>query len=119
MKSYFVYIASNRSDTLYVGVTNDLQRRMNEHKSGEKGFTSKYKIDRLLYYEETSDVNSAIAREKQLKNWHHDWKKNLIREFNPQFLDLSEEDQTLKQVQGYRLARGEVLEATTGSSGRA
>lgn len=90
MKSYYVYIATNRSETLYIGVTNDLDRRMQEHRSGKvPWFTAKYKIDTLVYFEETSDVKAAIAREKQLKNWSRVKKNTLIESKNPKWLDLS------------------------------
>ncbi len=79
MKNYFVYILSNNSKTLYVGVTNDLERRLYEHKNKLiKGFTKKYNLNKLVYYEVSNDINSAIAREKQLKKWHREWKINLI-----------------------------------------
>lgn len=74
----------------YVGVTNNIERRMYEHKNNIfKGFSNKYSCKRLLYYEEIGDVYLAIEREKQLKRWHRSWKKNLIRENNPNFFDLS------------------------------
>ncbi len=91
--SYFVYIiTNNKSNTiLYIGVTNDIIRRLYEHKKASlKGFSKKYNIHRLLYFEEYKDVNIAIAREKQLKNWHRQWKLNLIKQTNPDFKDLSE-----------------------------
>ena len=93
-KQYYVYILTNKSNrVLYVGVTNDLGRRMYEHKNKMiDGFTKKYNLTRLVYFEETSDVQSAIEREKQLKNWHRDWKMNLISRFNPDWKDLNEED---------------------------
>jgi putative endonuclease len=71
MRTYYVYIVTNRSGTLYIGVTNDLERRMLEHKAGlvPLSFSSRYKTDRLVYFEEGSDVQAAIAREKQLKGW--------------------------------------------------
>ncbi|HSH31521.1 MAG TPA: GIY-YIG nuclease family protein [Candidatus Saccharimonadales bacterium] len=70
MKQYYVYIATNRSKTLYVGMSNDLERRMRGHKSKLiPGFTARYNIDRLVYFESTSDVIAAIAREKELKGW--------------------------------------------------
>ena len=92
MRSYFIYIATNKMDSvLYVGVTNNLARRAFEHKNQlVKGFTSKYNICKIVYFEETSDVKSAITREKQLKNWHREWKLNLIKENNPEFDDLIE-----------------------------
>ena len=76
---------------LYIGVTNDLVRRIYEHKNKMiDGFTKKYNLTKLVYYEATTDVRSAIEREKQLKNWHREWKMNLIIEFNPEWKDLSE-----------------------------
>jgi putative endonuclease len=89
LKSYYVYIATNRSGTLYTGVTNDLERRMAEHRSGQiKGFTSKYQIDTLVYFEETSDVRAAIAREKEIKGWRRSKKIDLLRSANPSWQDL-------------------------------
>lgn len=90
MKSYYVYIlASKPHGTLYIGVTNDLIRRVYEHAHGlTEGFTKKYKVHRLVYFEETSSIEGAITREKQLKNWHRDWKKNLIERENPFWDDL-------------------------------
>ena len=91
MNNYYVYIMTNRSGTLYIGVTNNLARRVYEHKNKlVDGFTKKYKIDRLIYFEETSDVNSAIAREKQLKGWNRKKKIELINIINPKFIDFSE-----------------------------
>jgi putative endonuclease len=90
MSQYYVYIMTNKSGTLYVGVTNDLRKRVYEHK--EKlvpGFTRRYNIDSLIYYETFSDSLSAIAREKQLKYWRRDKKINLIRSQNPALQDLS------------------------------
>ncbi len=70
MKQYWVYILSSKSRTLYIGMTGDLERRMCQHRSKQfKGFTSRYNIERLVYFEEFSDAYSAIAREKQLKGW--------------------------------------------------
>ena len=90
-KAYFVYIVTNFTNTtLYIGVTNDLDRRLYEHKQGMiGGFTSKYKLTKLVYYEECNDIYTAISREKQLKNWHRDWKVNLVKRQNPNFLDLT------------------------------
>ena len=90
MKTYYVYIlASKRNGTLYIGVTNDLMRRIYEHKHGlVKGFTKDYKVDILVYYDAFPDPNSAITREKQLKNWHRQWKLNLIEGTNPYWRDL-------------------------------
>lgn len=91
MKSYYVYIlASHKHGTLYVGVTNDLERRTLEHKVGTtKGFTSQYGVKQLVYYEETNSVEAAIAREKQLKNWKREWKIALIEKDNPEWKDLA------------------------------
>ena len=78
--------------TLYIGVTNDLERRIFEHKIGQGSkFCKKYNVTDLMYYEEYPLVLDAIAREKQLKNWHKDWKWNLIRENNPDLRDLYSE----------------------------
>jgi putative endonuclease len=91
-QQYWVYIATNGSKTLYTGVTNDLIRRMNEHRNSIKpGFTAKYRIDRLVYFETTSDVRAAIAREKQIKGWRRERKITLIEVANPKWADLSRE----------------------------
>ena len=91
MGSYYVYIMMSRSDTLYTGVTNDLQRRVYEHKAKlVDGFTKKYNINMLAYHEETSDVEAAIHREKQIKAWRRSKKVALIESMNPQWRDLSE-----------------------------
>ena len=90
MKQYYVYIMTNKSRTLYTGVTNDLERRVYEHKQKlVPGFTAKYNIDRLVYYEATEDVNSAIYREKQIKGWLRAKKIALIESMNPKWTDLS------------------------------
>ena len=91
-KQYYVYILTNKSNkVLYIGVTNDLEHRMYEHKNKIiDGFTKKYNLTKLVYYEATTDVRSAIEREKQLKNWHREWKLNLVKEFNPEWKDLGE-----------------------------
>jgi len=90
VNTYYVYIMTNRSKTLYTGVTNDLYRRVYEHKQKLiPGFTQKYNINRLVYYEETSDVREAIAREKQIKGWLRAKKIALIESANPQWHDLS------------------------------
>ena len=82
---------TNKSGTLYTGVTNNLERRVYEHKQKlVPGFTQKYKITRLIYFEVTSDVNSAINREKQIKDWRRAKKIALINSFNPAWQDLSE-----------------------------
>ena len=92
MKQYFVYIlASKRNGTLYIGVTSNLEKRIFEHKNKLiKGFTEKYNLKILVYYEITSDINSAIRREKQLKKWNRKWKLELIEKSNPKWTDLSE-----------------------------
>jgi len=92
MKRYYVYIMTNKSKTLYTGVTNNLERRVYEHKHKIiPGFTSKYHITRLAYYEETDNINQAIAREKQIKGWLRLKKIALIESVNPEWKDLSEE----------------------------
>ena len=82
---------TNYSQTsFYIGVTGNLQKRVWEHKNKVvDGFTKKYNIDRLVYYELTDSVDTALNREKQLKRWHREWKINLIKEMNPEFKDLS------------------------------
>ena len=91
MNNYYVYILSNKSNkVLYIGVTNDLQRRVYEHKNKLiEGFTSKYNVDKLLHYESTTDIKSAIEREKRLKSWSRAKKEELINKSNPQREDLS------------------------------
>lgn len=91
MQTYYVYIlASKRNGTLYRGVTNDLVRRVYEHKSGLiKGFTKRYSVNKLVYFESTNDVNAAILREKRLKKWKRQWKIELIEKSNPDWKDLS------------------------------
>jgi len=92
MKQYYVYIMTNRSRTLYTGVTDNLERRVYEHKHKlVPGFTSRYNITRLAYYEATSDVWAAIAREKQIKGWLRSKKIALIESANPDWKDLSVE----------------------------
>ena len=92
-KQYYIYILTNKTNkVLYIGITNDLIRRIYEHKNKMiGGFTSKYNLVKLVYCETTNDVNAALNREKQLKNWHRDWKINLINQVNPDWKDLSEE----------------------------
>jgi len=89
-RQYYVYILTNKTNkVLYIGVTNDLERRIFEHKNKiVEGFTKKYNLNKLIYYEVTKDISSAIEREKQLKNWHRDWKINLVNSFNPMWKDL-------------------------------
>ena len=91
MKTYFVYILSNKANTvLYVGVTGNLERRMYEHKNKLiDGFTKRYNVDKLVYFETTSDVDEAIKREKALKNLVRRKKEELINSINPEWVDLS------------------------------
>jgi len=90
MKTYFVYIlASRKNGTLYIGVTNDLARRILEHRNGTfGGYTDTYRVHDLVHYESTNDVRAAIEREKQLKNWRRAWKLALIEKENPAWRDL-------------------------------
>ncbi len=92
MKTYYVYIlASKKNGTLYIGITNDLIKRVYEHKNNLiEGLTEKYSVHKLVYYEETGDINSAIKREKQLKKWNRNWKLELIEKKNPNWKDLYE-----------------------------
>ena len=87
---YYVYILTNRfNNLLYVGVTNDIVRRISEHKSHSiQGFTERYKIDKLVYVESCKDINDAIAREKQIKSWNRKRKFDLINTQNPDLVDL-------------------------------
>ncbi|MBL8063527.1 MAG: GIY-YIG nuclease family protein [Anaerolineales bacterium] len=90
MKKYYVYIMASKSRVIYTGVTSNLERRVYEHKNKlVKGFTSKYNVNQLVHYEETNDVNVAIAREKQIKGWLRSKKITLIESANPQWKDLS------------------------------
>ena len=91
MKTYYVYIlASKRNGTLYIGVTNNLSRRITEHKQGiADGFTKKYNIKTLVYYEWTNDIDSALSREKALKKWNRKWKLDLVEKDNSNWNDLS------------------------------
>jgi putative endonuclease len=90
-KHYYVYLITNwNNKVMYVGVTNDLKRRIYEHKNKlVKGFTDKYNVNKLVYFEETTDVNSALAREKEIKKWRREKKNNLVLEVNPTWADLS------------------------------
>ncbi|MBI2727574.1 MAG: GIY-YIG nuclease family protein [Polaromonas sp.] len=89
---YFVYLlASGKNGTLYVGVTSNLVRRVYEHKNGlTEGFTSRYAVQSLVWFESTSSIEAAIDREKQIKNWKREWKIALIEENNPGWDDLYE-----------------------------
>ena len=90
---YYVYImSSQRNGTLYIGVTNDLQKRVYEHKTSIiKGFTEKYGVSMLIYFEEFQQINQAIRREKNLKKWKRNWKLKLIEKRNPSWNDLSKD----------------------------
>jgi len=87
---YFVYLlASRRNGTLYCGVTNSLLRRVYEHKTRQVGgFTARYGVDQLVWFEPHEDINEAIAREKRIKRWRRQWKLNLIERDNPEWEDL-------------------------------
>ena len=89
---YYVYILTNKTDkVMYIGVTNDLRRRLCEHKNEQiEGFTKRYHVHKLVYYEEYHEVNDAIAREKQLKGWNREKKNALVATKNPNFDDWSE-----------------------------
>ena len=88
---YYVYIlASKRNGTLYIGITNDLQRRVYEHKTGiKKGFTQKYGVNMLIYFETFQNIEEAIIREKRLKKWNRSWKIELVEEENKQWIELA------------------------------
>jgi len=90
-KQYFVYLLANKPyGTLYTGVTNNLIQRMQQHKEEiTHGFTKKYHVKQLMYYEVCEDIYEAISREKRIKKWKRQWKINLIEEHNPQWIDLS------------------------------
>jgi putative endonuclease len=90
MRTYYVYIMTNRSRTLYTGVTNNLERRVYEHKHKLiPGFTAAYRIDRLVHYESTGDIRAAIRREKEIKGWSRTKKIALVNTNNPDWADLS------------------------------
>ena len=91
-KKGYVYIMTNKSNTvLYIGVTGNIQERVLEHKNHKyQGFTDKYQCTKLVYFEKFNDIKTAIIREKQLKNWHRDWKINLINSYNKDWKDLAE-----------------------------
>ncbi len=90
---YFVYMLANKTrKVLYVGVTNDLVRRVYEHKQQmQEGFSKEYHVDQMVYYEQFDEVAHAIEREKQLKTWHRDWKRRLVEKQNPFWKDLYKE----------------------------
>jgi putative endonuclease len=90
MRHFYVYVLASHSRRLYVGMTNDLNRRVLEHRTGVHGFTAKYRIRRLVHFEHTTNPIAAIAREKQVKGWLRVKKVALIEETNPMWLDLAE-----------------------------
>ncbi len=94
-ETFYIYIISNKKyGTIYTGVTNDISRRIWEHKTKVyKGFSKKYDLDKLVYYEVYQDIESAITREKQLKDWKREWKLKLIDDFNVEWNDLYEKFQ--------------------------
>jgi len=90
-RSYYVYILTNRThQTLYIGMTNSMRRRLEEHRQGVSTFTEQYSVRKLVYYEIHHDVNDARQRERSLKRWLRAWKEALISEMNPDWVDLSE-----------------------------
>jgi len=90
MKKYYIYIVSSLSGTLYTGVTSNIEQRVYQHKHKLiKGFTKKYNVDRLVYFEETTDINAAIAQEKEIKGWRRSKKIALIKSMNPKWEDLA------------------------------
>lgn len=93
MKNYYVYILSNKTNkVLYIGITSDLKHRIYQHKNKLiDGFSKKYNVTKLVYFEETNDVQVALSREKQLKKWRREKKDWLINQSNPDWLDLSNE----------------------------
>ena len=93
METYYVYMMANKNNNvLYIGVTNDLIRRVNEHKNGKiEGFTKKYNCHKLVWFQHTNDVTSAITKEKRMKKWKREYKENVIREMNPDWTDLYDE----------------------------
>ena len=93
MNHYYVYILTNwENKVMYIGVTNDMERRLYEHKNKlADSFTKRYNVNKLVYVEETGDINAAIAREKQLKGWRRERKNKLVESMNPDWKDLSEE----------------------------
>lgn len=111
-KVYYVYITTNRARIpLYTGVTNDLTRRIQMHKDrSTESYTKQYHLDRLVYFEVGEDINSAIAREKQIKRWRREKKMLLINKLNPQWRDLFEDIMKGKDVQGMPLhfGRGDI-----------
>ena len=102
MRTYYVYIMASRSRVLYRGVTNDLARRVDEHKRGmnNDGFTSRYRITRLVYFEEFADIRDAIAREKQVKDWTRARRVAIVEQRNPLWQDLTDHQFSVLKKQG-------------------
>jgi len=98
-QSYVYFLTNKYNNVLYIGITNDIVRRVAEHKAKiNKGFTYKYNCDKLVYYETFLLLTDAISREKQLKNWQREWKNKLVIDFNPEWKDLSEEIGVTKEL---------------------
>lgn len=99
---YYIYMITNKSNTvLYTGVTNNLERRVREHRSRlVPGFTNKYNLTKLVYFEQGPDIRSAIAREKQIKGWIRAKKNDLVETVNPRWIDLFAEDEILRLRSG-------------------
>ncbi len=91
-RSYYIYILTNWNDkVMYIGMTNNLERRVYEHKNKLiKGFTKKYNVNKLVYFEQTNDINAALEREKEIKKWRREKKNNLVMSINSEWKDLSE-----------------------------
>jgi putative endonuclease len=105
-QGYIYFMANQHNNVLYLGVTNDLRRRVAEHKAKiNKGFTYRYNCDKLVYFEQIASIKDAIHREKQLKNWKREWKNELINGMNPTWKDLSEDigvdEERIKGVREY------------------
>lgn len=110
-KTYWVNILASRSRNLYTGVTNSLERRLVEHRDGiVPGFTSKYRIFRLVYFETFGDIRIAIAREKEIKGWRREKKVWLIRKRNPHWDDLAAEWFAQRKAQQARIARAKDMQ---------
>jgi putative endonuclease len=92
VKKYYIYIMTSMSGTLYTGITSDLEKRVYQHKQKlADGFTKRYNVDRLVYYEETTDIEVALEREKEIKGWRRSKKISLIESINPTWKDLAED----------------------------
>ena len=111
--NFYVYILTNKwKKVLYIGVTNNLSRRIEEHKNKnklKKDFTSKYNIDKLVYFEHFSYINDAIKREKRLKKWKRDWKNKLINKVNSEWRDLSEDLREIPAFAGMTILDSKII----------